>query len=130
MLQVPSYSKVVIGQIHGYSGEARPLVKLQHFKGRIEALVKLSPHGGRDRKLTFRDVQPESAFDWVIELSRGVLSITVGDQTQSENMLKHDKAWSHETFYFKVGAYVQDNEGGETEGGRVAFSRVQVEHAP
>ena len=33
--QVPSVGKVIIGQIHSYSRKARPLVKLQFFKGRI-----------------------------------------------------------------------------------------------
>ena len=31
--EVPSSQKVVIGQIHGYSGKANPLIKLQFFKG-------------------------------------------------------------------------------------------------
>ena len=40
VIEVPSGQKVVIGQIHGYSGKASPLIKLQFFKGRVEALVK------------------------------------------------------------------------------------------
>ena len=58
----------------------------------------------------------------------GVLSVTVNGKTESENMIDHDARWSSQTFYFKAGAYPQDNKGDVSEGARVAFSHLEVTH--
>lgn len=126
--QLPSHPKVVIGQIHGYSGKARPLVKLQHYKNRIEALVKISPDSGKDRKLTFADSQPGDDIDYEIRVQDHTLSITVNGQTQTEDLMKNDPEWARQTFYFKAGIYPQDNEGPLTEAACVAFSELSVNH--
>jgi hypothetical protein len=128
VMEVPSGQKVVIGQIHGYSGKASPLIKLQFFKGRIEALVKDKARKGRDIKLTFPEVGLNKDFDYQIKLHDGVLSITVNGTTQSENVFKLDPSWAAQTLYFKAGVYPQDNEGPATEGARVSFSKLKVSH--
>jgi hypothetical protein len=127
--QVSSSQKVIIGQIHSYSGKAKPLLKLQFFKNRIEALVKESPTKGKDIKLTFPDVGLDKDFDYQIKLQDGLLSITVNGTTQTENIFKDAPDWANQTFYFKAGAYVQDNEGSASEGARVSFSKLQTSHA-
>lgn len=129
VMEVPSGQKVVIGQIHGYSGKARPMIKLQFYKGRVEALVKDKARKGKDIKLTFPDVGLDKDFDYQIKLENGLLSVTVNGETQSENVFERDPAWAEQTLYFKVGAYPQDNEGPATEGARVAFSKLKVSHA-
>ena len=129
VLEIPSDPKVVIGQIHSYTGKSKPLVKLQYYKGRIEALVKESPTNGKDKKLTFPDVERGSDIDWTIRLQGGVLAITVNGTTQEENVLENDRAWADQTFYFKAGAYPQDNAGEVSEGARVSFSRLVVTHS-
>ena len=128
--ELPSSQKVIIGQIHGFSGKAKPLIKLQFFKGRIEALVKESPTRGRDLKLTFPDVGLDTDFDYEIKLQEGLLSITVNGATQSVNVFEKDPEWARQTLYFKAGAYVQDNEGPASEGARVSFSKLTVSHSP
>lgn len=128
VLKVPSNPKVVIGQIHSDTGESKPLVKLQYYKGRIEALVKVSPVKGKDKKLTFADVKLDNEIAWKIKLTDGVLSITVNGMTQSENMIQHDQLWADQTFYFKAGVYPQDNEGNASEGALVSFSHLFVVH--
>jgi len=127
--EVPSSKKVIIGQIHGYSGKANPLVKLQFFKGRVEALVKESPRKGKDLKLTFPQVGLDKDFDYQIELQDGLLSVTVNGTTQTVNVFEKDPQWASQTLYFKVGAYTQDNEGPASEGARVAISRLKVSHS-
>ncbi len=129
VVEVPSSQKVIIGQIHSYSGQARPLVKLQFSKGRIEALVKVSPTQSQDRKLVFPDVGLNSDLDYQIKLQDGLLSVTVNGMTQTENIFQNDADWSKQTFYFKAGAYCQDNEGPASEGARVSFSRLSVSHS-
>ncbi len=129
VIQVPSYPKVVIGQIHSYSGKAKPLVKLQYYKGRIEALVKQSPNKGKDKKLTFEYVDLNTDIQWRIELKDGTLSIKVNETTLSENMIQHDESWADQTFYFKAGVYPQENDGDSSEGARVSFSHLKVAHS-
>ena len=128
VIEVPSYPKVVIGQIHSDTGKSKPLVKLQYYKGRIEALVKLSPVEGKDKKLTFPNVDLKSDISWTIRQADGTLSVTVNGVTLSENMLEHDESWGAQTFYFKAGVYPQDSEGTESEGAKVSFSRLRVSH--
>jgi len=129
VMEVPSGQKVVIGQIHAYSGKASPLIKLQFFKGRVEALVKDKARQGRDIKLTFPEVGLNQDFDYQIKLQDGLLSITVNGVKQSENVFKLDPAWAEQTLYFKAGVYPQDNEGPATEGARVSFAKLKVSHA-
>lgn len=126
---VPSSQKVIIGQIHSYSGKARPLIKLQFFKGRVEALVKKSPKEGRDLKLIFPDVGLGKDFNYQIKLEDGLLGITVNDDVQSVNVYESDPEWAKQLFYFKAGAYVQDRDGPATEGGRVSFTQLKVSHS-
>lgn len=128
VLQVPSNPKVVIGQIHGYSGKARPLVKLQYYKGRVEALVKSSPTKGKDIKLTWPDVGLDEDIEYEIKVQDDLLVLTVNGMTQTQNLKENDPSWLDESFYFKAGVYPQDNEGPPTEGSRVSFSDIRVSH--
>ncbi|EMB16026.1 protein containing Alginate lyase 2 domain protein [Rhodopirellula europaea 6C] len=91
--------------------------------------MKESPTNGKDKKLTFPDVERGSDIDWTIRLQGGVLAITVNGTTQEENVLENDRAWADQTFYFKAGAYPQDNAGEVSEGARVSFSRLVVTHS-
>ncbi|MGB6220533.1 polysaccharide lyase family 7 protein [Haloferula sp.] len=126
---VPSSKKVIIGQIHSYSGKAKPLIKLQFFKNRVEALVKESPNKDKDLKLTFADVGLGNDFDYQIKLDNGLLSISVNDEVQSVNVYESDPQWADQWFYFKAGSYVQDTDGPATEGGRVSFTKLMAAHS-
>ena len=126
--QLPSYPKVVIGQIHSYSGKAKPLVKLQYYKNRIEALVKVSPTSGMDRKLTFADSKLGDEIQYEIKVKDDSLSVTVNGETQTEDLANNDPEWIDQTFYFKAGVYPQDNEGPLSEAACVEFSDLTVIH--
>ena len=127
--EVPSSQKVIIGQIHGFSGKARPLIKLQFYKGGIEALVKVSSKEGRDRKLVFPDAGLNNDIAYKIKLQDGLLYVTVNGATQTEEIFRNNADWANQTFYFKAGAYCQDNKGPVSESARVSFSRLKVSHA-
>lgn len=129
IVQLPSSPKVVIGQIHGYSGTARPLIKLQYNKDRVEALVKISPNSGKDQKLTFAGMTTKEDLVYEIKLDEGTLFVTVNGSTQSVDVLANDRGWADETFYFKAGVYPQSNEGNSTDGARVEFYELSVMHS-
>ncbi len=128
VLEVPSSGKVIIGQIHGYSGKALPLIKLQMHKDRIEALVKTSIEKDTETKLSFplEERQPDIAFE--IRIDAGKLSVRVNSVTQAFDLFEREPAWADQSLYFKAGAYVQDNEGPSTEGARIVFTQLTVQH--
>jgi hypothetical protein len=127
--EVPSSQKVIIGQIHGCSSAAKPLIQLQFFKGRIEALVTESPSRGKDLKLTFPDVGVDQDFDYEIKLQDGRLSVAVNGATQTVNVFEKDPDWAEQALYFTAGACVQDNKGPASEGARVSFAKLTVNHS-
>lgn len=126
--RMPSTGKVIIGQIHSYSGKGRPLVKLQFHSGTIEALVKKSPNSDSDTRVTFDSVDLGSAINYRIELRDGRLAMRVNSVERSIDVLASDPAWADQTLYFKAGNYCQDNSGSTNEASVVAFYGLQVTH--
>jgi hypothetical protein len=128
VMQVPSGKKVVIGQIHSYTGNAYPLLKLQFNNGRIEALVKESPAVNRDTLFAFANVGLSNLITYQIKFVDGLLSMTVNGSNQLVNVFQTDPAWMNQSFYFRAGNYCLDNSGSTNEGSLVAFYQLSVEH--
>jgi hypothetical protein len=128
--QMPSSKKVIIGQIHSYTGNAYPLIKLQFNNGTIEALVKHSPSSDADTKYTFMNVGLSNLISYQIKMLDGLLSLAVNGSTQSVNLFQTDPAWAQQTMYYKAGNYCQDNAGTTNEGALVSFYLVRASHAP
>ncbi len=129
--QVPSTAKVIIGQIHGYTGAALPLVKLQYSSGTIEALIKTNANDTlTDKKYIYSFVGLSNSITYQIKMVNGLISITINGSTQSLNVFQTDPDWATNTLYFKAGSYCQDNAGATNEGGRVAFYSLTRSHAP
>ncbi|HBJ33591.1 MAG TPA: hypothetical protein DDZ51_02285 [Planctomycetaceae bacterium] len=129
IIQLPSDPKVVIGQIHGYSGTTRPLVKLQYNKDKVEALVKISPASGKDQKLTYPNVSKNDDVHYEIKVDESILHVTVNGVTQSVNVLEYDSRWKDETFYFKAGVYPQTNQGPPGDCVTVEFYELTATHS-
>jgi hypothetical protein len=126
--KIPSSQKIIIGQVHSFSGNARPLIKLQFNDGTIEALVKKSPNSDTDIRFTFTSPGLSNVISYQIKMVDGVLSMTVNDVERSVNVFQSDPAWADQTFYFKAGNYCQDNSGAANEGAVVAFYQLSVAH--
>jgi hypothetical protein len=127
--QVPSTGKTVIGQIHSFTGNAYPLIKLQFNNGIVEALVKESPNSDTDSHFTFGNIGLGKLITYEIKLTDGLLSMTVNGTNQSVNVFKTDPAWTNQTLYYKAGDYCQDNSGTSSEGAAVAFYYLNVVHS-
>lgn len=131
--EVPSTAKVIIGQIHTKTGDARPLVKLQYSNGTIEALVKVYTSDtmpNTDNKLTFQNVGLNNLISYTIQNENGLVTVTVNGLTLSTNTFLTDPDWANQEFYYKAGSYCQDNVGSSSEGARVAFYALARSHAP
>ncbi|NKF21066.1 polysaccharide lyase family 7 protein [Solimonas marina] len=131
VLGVPSSTgKIVIGQIHAFDGP--PLVKLRYLykrderRGRLDALVHLTPDGDSTSYPLATDLPLKQAFDYRIEVSGGALIMQAGDGAAVR--LPIDASWNDYGFYFKAGVYVQANGRSALDGGRVEFHALQLAH--
>jgi hypothetical protein len=126
--QVPSTGKVIIGQIHSKTGEARPLVKLQFNTGVVEALIKNSPTADPDTKFYFQNVGLSNLISYRIQMVDGLVTVAVNGSNHTMNVFQSDPDWANQQFYFKAGSYCQDNSGTAAEGARVAFYAMAASH--
>ncbi|KAF1031850.1 MAG: Alginate lyase [Pseudomonas sp.] len=132
--QVPSTGRVVIGQIHVYH-DTKPLLKLEYqYKdsqqtGSIIAKVRMQPGDKDGRSITIAENVPlNRTFTYVVHLNKaGLLSISAANGQWSDRL---GAAWAGKSLYFKAGVYVQDNQGSSDEGGKVTFTKLDVDHNP
>ena len=128
VLRAPSTQKIIVGQVHGF--DARPLIKLQWQKGRLKALIKRHPQG-RNEDITHVFATPvgNDLFSYRIEVRDGVLAVEVNGERIEHDFFREDPAWRNVGFYFKAGAYVQDDEeDGADDVGEVQFTQLSVRH--
>lgn len=121
----PSTGKTIIGQIHGFSGKAYPMIKLEFSSGTIRALVKLDPTSDVDTAYTFSNVGLNNLITYEIKVGGGTLTMTVNGSTQTADVSK----WTGQSCYFKAGNYCQDNSGASSEGANVEFYALSASHA-
>jgi len=130
--QVPSSGKIVIGQIHA-KDSSKPMVKLEYqysdssATGNIVAKVRMRPDDSEGRVITVATgVKLNRSFSYRIHLDRtGDLGITAAGNSWYTTV---GAAWRDKPLYFKAGVYVQDNTGYTSEGGKVTFSVLDIDH--
>jgi len=130
--QVPSTGKIVIGQIHTKDSTS-PMVKLEYqYKpktstGNIVAKVRMRPDDAEGQVITVATgVKMDRNFSYMIHLSpKGALGISAAGYNWRTTI---DPSWKDKPLYFKAGVYVQDNTGYTTEGGKVTFSQLEIQH--
>ncbi|QQZ41727.1 polysaccharide lyase family 7 protein [Pseudomonas sp. SK3(2021)] len=130
--QVPSTGKIVIGQIHAYNS-TRPLVKVEYqYKtttqsGNIVAKVRMHPDDAESRVIIVAENVPlDREFSYLIHLSPGgALGVSAAGYQWDTQL---SSAWRDKPLYFKAGVYVQDNTGYTTEGGKVTFYKLDIDH--
>lgn len=130
--QVPSKKKIIIGQIHSKDepgSRKDPLLKLQyhhlHGIGRIEALLRKRPGDKKvENFLIAENVQLGERFGYDLRITpSGNLGISVVSSDGDKGALYKELSanWGKQLLYFKAGAYIQDNRGPSSEGGKVTF---------
>lgn len=126
VLEQPSTGKVIIGQVHGYQTD--PLVKVQWNDGTVSAYFKNTPLGS-DTKYALAEIGLGEMIEYNIAVVDGIATVTVNGASASHNFFASGSEWRTNTFYFKAGAYVQDNLGLPDEAGLVAFYELSANHA-
>lgn len=130
--QVPSSGKIVIGQIHAKDSD-KPMVKLEYqYKdssstGNIVVKVRSRPDDDEARVITVATgVKIDQSFSYRLHLDRtGDLGITAAGNSWYTTV---SATWKDKPLYFKAGVYVQDNSGYTSEGGKVTFSKLDIDH--
>ena len=126
--QVPSTTRTVLGQIHGYVGAAPVLVLIKTIDGVINMQVRLRVDEAVYQYIPLAPLVLGEMITYQIKLVNGLLTVTVNGTSATVNILDNDPAWAAQTFYFKAGSYPQDNLGDATEGSLVAFYDLRVAH--
>lgn len=137
--QVPSLNKVVIGQIHSTDAPGSqndPLLKLQyHYRrgvGRLELLLRAQPGDTEVQNILLAEnVQLGERFGYDLRVTpsgRIGISVTSTDGDKGSLYRQLSSSWSSQYLYFKAGAYIQDNSGPDSEGGRVTFYHLNSLH--
>jgi hypothetical protein len=132
--QVPSTGKIVIGQIHAYNS-TKPLVKVEYqYKtttqsGNIVAKVRMHPDDTDSRVIIVAENVPlDREFSYLIHLSPGgALGVSAAGYQWDTQL---SSTWRDKPLYFKAGVYVQDNTGYTSEGGKVTFYKLDIDHNP
>jgi hypothetical protein len=132
VIQVPSSGRVVIGQIHVYES-TQPLLKLEYQyqdatkDGVIVAKVRFHPDDKKPRIFTIAEgISLNETFNYVIHLNKaGLLTVKARDRIWGDRI---SATWSKQQLYFKAGVYTQDHTGYTSEGGKVMFFNLDVDH--
>jgi hypothetical protein len=124
VMQVPSTGKVIIGQIHGGS---TPLCKIYYSNGTIYTRVHTQPTGGTENQYEFGASALNTPISYELRVEEGILTMTVNGTTHVFDFVTGSN-WGTAQFYFKAGSYCQDNVGQSTEGARVGFYALSVNH--
>lgn len=129
--KVPSTGKIVIGQIHSKDQPGSyndPLIKIQYHylrgNGRIEALLRKRPGDSEvENILLAQNVDLNERFSYDLRVTpSGRLGVTINSKGDDGGLYRELSGyWGPQLLYFKAGAYIQDNYGTDTEGGRVTF---------
>jgi len=135
--QVPGTGRLTVGQIHddGTDGiKSEPLLKLVYKfskgaqTGKLVAQVRPTPEAKKsDEHVLVEDLPQGTKFSYRIHLdpSRQLrVDINGGERYHGEV----DPAWERQGLYFKIGSYLEDNAGDETEGGRVEVYSLAISH--
>lgn len=130
--QVPSTQKIIIAQIHSKDEQGSdndPLLKLQyhylHGVGRLELLLRNRPGDAEVENILLADnIQLGERFGYDLRITpSGNLGVSVSSSDGDEGSFYTELSgyWSKQQLYFKTGAYIQDNYGPSSEGGKVTF---------
>jgi hypothetical protein len=87
----------------------------------------MRPDDGDGRVITIATgVKMDQQFSYMIHLSPGgSLGISAAGYKWDTEI---SKAWRDKPLYFKAGVYVQDNTGYTSEGGKVTFTKLDIDH--
>lgn len=122
--------QTVVGQIHAKES-SKALLKLQWDGPNkpVRAIINNDPDSGNPFDLTFHTVST-GVFDYIINLTDTVLSITVDNETQTVEFGKNGMStkWIDHVYYFKAGNYAQASKdcGGIF---KVRFYELSVSHS-
>jgi hypothetical protein len=129
VLVTPSTGRVIIGQIHGHADESE-ILKLIWEGGKVSAAVE--PTRAGESLLPLGTYKIGDSLVYSIRMRAGKLEVKVGANGASKSVQFDYTAatWKTDTYYFKAGAYAQDDAGPASEGAKVAFYSLQVLPAP
>ena len=129
----PSSKGTIIGQIHGNATDGTAeVLKLEWLStNQIVASVEDNNDPATQVNKTIGSYTLGSEYTYSIQLENSNLTVTITDgQGGSKSVTSPYTAasWKNDSYYFKLGDYVQLNTGADTDGGRVSFYSFTITH--
>jgi hypothetical protein len=123
VMQVPDNGRIIIGQIHGHV-DGSEIIKLYWDNGKLSAAVE--PNRSSETGLALGSAKIGDTIAYSLEMQDGKLKVAADGKSVAYDYTA--STWKTDTYYFKAGAYVQDDTGPSSVGGRVRFYSLTVEH--
>ncbi len=129
----PGNKGMIIGQVHGNKTDGTAeVLKLEWMTSNaIIASVEENNSPATQQNLPLGNYTLGSEYTYLIQLENSTLTVTIqDDQGGSKSITSPYTAasWKEDTYYFKLGDYVQVNTGADTDGGRVSFYSFTITH--
>jgi hypothetical protein len=113
---LPGNGGVVIGQIHG-SKLGGQVCKLYWRNGSVEYHYK--EDSGQEEAIKLGTYHLGETIHYQIGCAQRIITVTVNGHSGSHSYVAAQ--WQRDRYYFKAGAYCQDNQGTSKDGARVEF---------
>ncbi len=131
--KLPKTKSVIVGQIHGNAtdgtGEA---LKLEYgADNAITAVFEKNASPSSEDPKDLGKYALGQKLSYTIAIANKVLTVTITDANgvkKTASTTYSAASWTKDTYYFKLGDYNQENTGGSTDGGRVAFYAFNIDH--
>lgn len=129
----PGSKGMIIGQVHGNKTDGTSeVLKLEWMSSNaIVASVEKDTDPSAQQNIPLGNYTLGSEYTYAIELANSTLKVTITDaQGTSKSITSPYTAasWKEDTYYFKLGDYVQVNTGADADGGRISFYSFTITH--
>ncbi|HEY1537176.1 MAG TPA: polysaccharide lyase family 7 protein [Polyangiaceae bacterium] len=130
--KTPPSKGTIIGQVHGNAVDGTGEILKLEWTSANEIIASVEDNNNASQVDKGLGTYPLNALlSYTIKLENSQLSVSVSDAkgaTKTITSSYSSSRWTKDSYYFKLGDYVQLNTGPSTDGGRVSFYSFAIAH--
>jgi Alginate lyase len=130
--KTPSSKGTIIGQVHGNAVDGTGEILKLEWTSANEIIASVEDNNNANQSDKGLGTYPLNALlSYTIKLENSQLTVSVSDAkgaTKTVTSSYTASRWTKDSYYFKLGDYVQLNTGASTDGGRVSFYSFAITH--
>jgi hypothetical protein len=130
--KTPSSKGTIIGQVHGNAVDGTGEILKLEWTSANEIIASVEDNDSASQVDKGLGTYPLNALlSYTIKLENSQLSVSVSDAqgaTKTVTSSYSASRWTKDSYYFKLGDYVQLNTGASSDGGRVSFYSFAIAH--